>query len=186
MSRPTALLLISTTVILFAGCTSFQRSTKGQWIPGERFDSSGVIGVMPPSDAEQPKLGRIAGSGAALGAAIRDSLLRRGLKIRILESSVLSEAGPEAGQSGCTYLLKSFYTEWEQHSTEWSAIPTSATGSAELYDVKSRTLLATATHRDAGSNVSFVHRNVSRYVPEIADAIVATLTGTRPLVFVGD
>lgn len=170
----------------FIACTSFQRTTGGQWVPGQVFNFSGIVLIMPVKDAEQARVGVISGSGQGLVSSIRDALLKRGVSVMVGESSSLSSAFDEAERLKCSYVLRATFTEWGQHSTEWSAIPTSAAVSAELYQVNGKSLVSTATHRDVGSSVTWVHEDVSRFIPELGDSLAAKLTNTAPRVWVSN
>jgi hypothetical protein len=162
-------------VLALVSCTSATRTTTGGWVPGQSVPPAATVLVLRTADAAQPGVGQVNGSGASITAAIVQSLSRRSYQVSISTSSDLRAGLHEAQAAGIAYVLHPVITEWEQHSTEWSARPCSAALSLELYDARSEKLVSIATHRVVGSNVQMAHPSTFDFVPELADRTVTRL-----------
>jgi Domain of unknown function (DUF4823) len=132
------------------------------------------VAVTP--DAEQPKVGVAAGSGVALDSALISAFAKYGIHAQMGTTGKDSLA--EAKSQGLKYALRANFTEWEQHSTEWSAIPVSVGATAELFDAATGYQVATSSGRFQSTNFSFVHLTVREYLPNVADGIVRRLVET--------
>ena len=113
------------------------------------------------------------GSGAAMTADLRDKLLQRGMSPLVTEATTLQAAIEQAKALGYDFVIKAVFTDWQDNATEWSGRPDRAAVSAELYDAKSATLLATATDREKGWALSLVSQDPSRFYPVISSTILA-------------
>jgi hypothetical protein len=118
--------------------------------------------LLPIPDGGNSEDGMAPGSGAAMTADLRDKLLQRGMSPLVSEARTL----------GYEFLIKAVFTDWQDNATEWSGRPDRAAVSAELYDAKSATLLATATDREKGSAISLVSQDPSRFYPVISNSIL--------------
>lgn len=163
------------------GCTQVQRTTTGGWISGRVVRTEPKILVMPVSDAEERKSGRAHGSGLAMTAALRDTLIAHGFNARVGEAIGLSECTKEARALKFDYVLKAVATEWVDKPTDWTGIRDSAALSLELYESGSGDLVATVTHRIEGRTAALP---TDRFIGELADAALAKLLGWTPSVLV--
>ena len=166
-------------VVALGGCASSQ--TTGGVIPTTQSSSSAparssVAGIrvllLPIPDGGNSEDGMAPGSGAAMTADLRDKLLQRGMSPLVTEATTLQAAIEQARTLGNEFLIKAVFTDWQDNATEWSGRPDRAAVSAELYDAKSATLLATATDREKGSAISLVSQDPSRFYPVISNSIL--------------
>jgi len=173
------LILCLSFAVLLAGCASSQ--TTGGVVPAQnvstapaRASLAGVrVLLLPIPDGANTEDGIAPGSGAAMTADLRDRLLQRGMSPLVTEATSLEAAIQQAKSLGYEFVIKAVFTDWQDNATEWSARPDHAGVSAELYDAKTATLLATATHREKGSAISFVSQDPSRFYPIISNAVIA-------------
>jgi hypothetical protein len=137
--------------------------------------SAARILLLPIADGVERKDGPAAGSGAAMTANLRDTLIQRGASPLVTEATGLSAAFEEARKLGYQYVLKGVFTEWEDNATEWSSRPDTAALSVELYDAATAGLIGTATHRERGSAVTLVSQSPERFIPLLSRAIIGKL-----------
>lgn len=181
--REKLLWLVFLAVVLVSSCTGMQRNTTGQWLPGQSLASGATVLLMPvPDGKEKEEEGPAVGSGAAVGALMRDELIRKGFGIQQSEKSSVAEAVAEARSLGFVYVLKVAITEIEDNATEWSGRPDSFSMAAELYDAKTGLLAATASHRIQGGSSQFFARSPERFYPEAVDYVLGKLFGWKPTV----
>jgi Domain of unknown function (DUF4823) len=162
--------------LLVGGCSSEQIQINASWRPSVGFNASGGILVAVTADAEQARVGVAAGSGVALDSALISAFAEYGVHAQM--GTAGKDPLAEGRSQGLKYALRANFTEWEQHSTEWSAIPVSVGATAELFDVSTGYQIATATGRFQSTNATFVHFTVREYLPRVADAIVRRLVET--------
>ena len=158
-------------------CASSQ--TGGGVVPGQtRPTATGTkVVILAVPDGSERREGPAGGSGAAMTAALRDSLIQKGIAPLVSETDSLTGAFEQARDLDYDYVLKAVLTEWEDNATEWSGRPDSAALSAELYDANEATLVATATQREKGSSMAITSQTPERFLEEIADHVVAKLFG---------
>ncbi len=176
-----ALLVLATGLV--ASCAGMERNTTGQWLPGQSLASGASVLLMPVSDGkEKEEEGPAVGSGAAVGALMRDTLIRKGYGLQQSEKTTVADAVVEARTLGFGYVLKASITEIEDNATEWSGRPDSFALAAELYDAKTGLLAATASHRVQGGTSQYHSRTPERFYPEAVDHVLGKLFGWRPTV----
>ena len=169
-------------VIVLSGCATSQ--TTGGDVPGATPANSATptsaqavagarVLLLRIPDGGNTEDGIAPGSGAAMAADIRDRLLQRGISPLVSEATTLQAAFEQAKSMGYDFVIKAVFIDWQDNATEWSARPDHAGLSAELYDAKTATLIASVTHREKGSAVSFVSQDPSRFYPAISNAILA-------------
>lgn len=147
---------------------------QGSGMPATTVDVSGArVLLIPIADGGNTEDGIAPGSGASMTADLRDRILGRGMAPLVSEAASLQAAFEQAKAMGYDFVIKAVFTDWQDNATEWSARPDHAGVSAELYDAKTSTLLATATHREKGSAFSMVSQDPSRSYPIISNALLA-------------
>lgn len=156
-------------------CGSTQ--VRGGSVAGTAIPTTGRICYMPVHDGHERSGPVVAGSGAAMTAAIRDELVARSLDAAPLESDSLAMAGPEARGLACTTVLRATVTEWEDNATEWSGKGDSIGVSAELFSAPDMRMVSTASVRKKASAVAFVSRSPERFAQVVASDVVAKLFG---------
>jgi hypothetical protein len=149
----------------------------GGVVPGGTVDRSGKVLVLPVPDGVEKEDGPAAGSGQAVYAAIRDTLIAKGVSVTTTDQSQLPAGFQQAEELGCRYMLKATIPEWEDNATEWSAKPDVAAVSVELFEVGNRSLAASASHRVASSSGQMFSRRPERFVPELVDQALAKIFG---------
>ena len=179
----TLLLLTVLGTVLLASCTGMQRNTTGQWLPGQSLASGATVLLMPvPDGKEKEEEGPAVGSGAAVGALMRDTLIRKGYGLQQSEKLSVADAVGEARGLGFSYVLKVSITEIEDNATEWSGRPDSFGMAAELYDARTGLLVATASHRIQGGSAQMFSRSPERFYPEAVDHVLGKLFGWTPTI----
>jgi len=166
--------LFRTLLALFAaascGCILSKQSGAGAVQPGFSAPVGAVwlLGRIPDGSGKD---GTMVGSGGLVQTSIRAELLRRG--VQILPSDAL-EAGPlleEAKAKNAAYALLVRITVWTDNATEWSGRRDQAGVAAELYQVSSGTLLASA------NRTAFGVKHPDRCAPWLAEVVVGAVFG---------
>lgn len=160
-------------ISFMSGCAT--SVSGGGVVPGQHVEKASRVVILPVQDGIEREDGPAQGSGLAMSAAIRDTLIRHGISPYISENDSLSGAIAEARSLDYEYVMKAVLTEWEDNATAWSGRPDSAALSVELYDVLNATLVATATHREKASSVTMASGTPERFVGDLAEAVVGKL-----------
>lgn len=91
----------------------------------------------------------------------------------------------EAERLDYDYVVRAVLSRWEDNTTQWSGVPDAATLSVALYDARRRELVATATHSLEGSQGDYRARTPDRFIPELVDTCLRSLSGWTPTVVTG-
>jgi hypothetical protein len=165
--RKAALLAL---LVLVAGCASVHQTTGGM-APGQQPALHGKVVIVPLADGRERGGEVAAGSGSAVTAALRDSLLIRGMSPFVSDHRSFEEGLAQAKALGYQYVLKGEIIEWEDNATEWSGKPDSAGLSIEVYDL-TPTLVASGTHRVRSSSMAMTSKTPDRFIPELTKAVL--------------
>jgi len=89
----------------------------------------------------------------------------------------LEQGFADAERGGFTYVLKGTITHWEDNATAWSGKGDKLNISAELYDVRSRTLVAAATDKRTATGFTLVSGTPDRFMDEVANGALNQIYG---------
>lgn len=182
MARSRFLSVLAASVLISA-CGSIVRHDLIRLVPGQqRVPPDSHVLVLKIPDGSGRSDGPAHGSGAALAAAMRDSLLAHGFPPQVSGSDDLERGFVEASVANIAFVLKVVPTEWEDNATKWSGKPDSAALSIELYSVASKTLVGAGTYSLSSTKNADENPSPNRFIPEFADNGLAPLFGwsSRP------
>jgi hypothetical protein len=109
--------------------------------------------------------------------AIRKALTEHGVPMSITDTGVVANGFNEAASGGFTYLLRTSITLWEDNATAWSMQGDKLNISVELYDVKSRLLVAGASHRRVATGFTMMSGTPDRFMDECAEGALGKIYG---------
>ena len=167
--------LSCTLVVLVAGCASVHQTTGGV-APGQEPALHGKVLIVPLADGKARGGEVAAGSGSAVTAALRDSLLTRAMSPFVSDHRSFDEGLAQAKALGYQYVLKGEITEWEDNATEWSGKADSAGLSIEVYDL-TPSLVGSGTHRVRASAIAMTAKTPDRFIPELIKAVLDRALG---------
>jgi len=170
-------------LVLVSSACSVTRSTRGGLRPGIEIGKETCILVMPVPDPYEKHKDPAHGSGQAVAAAIRDSLVTHGFKPSMGKSTELKDALGEAAKVPCAYTLRAIVTEWEDNATPWSGKPDSYELSTELYTASTGDLAGSSTHRVVGPEWAGFERHPDRFISEAVDHSLSKIFRWQPTVF---
>jgi hypothetical protein len=89
----------------------------------------------------------------------------------------LSSGLNEAQEANFDYVLKCVITLWQDNATAWSGNGDKLSISVELYDAKTRQLVAAASHRRVATGATFVSGSPDRFMSEVSTGALSQIYG---------
>jgi Domain of unknown function (DUF4823) len=151
-----------------AGCSIPRSLAEGGPIANHRVDPSSKVLILSIADGQEQGQERAPGSGQGMVSAIRKVLVAHGVPLSTTGTSALATGLDEARRGGFDYALKGTITLWEDNATAWSGNGDKLTLSLDLYDAKSRELIAASTHRRVATGATFVSGSPDRFMDEVS------------------
>lgn len=164
-----------------AGCSIPRSLAEGGPIANRRVDPSSKVLILSIADGQEQGQERAPGSGQGMVAAIRKILVAHGVPLSTTATSSLATGLDEARRGGFDYALKGTITLWEDNATAWSGNGDKLTVSLDLYDAKSRELIAASTHRRVATGATFVSGSPDRFMDEVSAGALDKIYGWSDL-----
>ena len=136
------LFLAAAAASLVVACSIPRQAKEGGALPGQHVDPTQRVLVLAIKDGQEQGEPVAAGSGQGLVDALRRALAAHQVPLSATPDMALEQGFADAERGGFTYVLKGTITHWEDNATAWSGKGDKLNISAELYDVRSRTLVA--------------------------------------------
>jgi hypothetical protein len=133
-----------------------------------------ILGIPNGQEQGQPEAN---GSGQGMASALRQALSAHGVPLSITETKDLTAGLDEAQKANFNYVLKCAITLWQDNATAWSGNGDKLTISVELYDAKSRQLVAAASHKRVATGATFVSGSPDRFMGEVAAGALSEIYG---------
>jgi hypothetical protein len=163
--------------ISLAGCSIPLSKADGGPTANHVVDPAARVLILNVADGQEMGDPPAPGSGRGLVAALGKVMGAHGIQISSTATSDLSVGLSEAQRVGFDYALKSTITLWEDNATAWSGNGDKLTIYIELYDAKSRQLIAAATHKRVATGVTFVSGSPDRFLDEVAAGALGKIYG---------
>jgi hypothetical protein len=163
--------------IALAGCSIPRSAAEGGPVPGQIVVPDAKVLVLAVSDGQEQGQDAAPGSGQGMTTALRKALVAHAVPMSITEQTALSPAFDEATKGRFAYVLKSSITFWEDNATAWSGNGDKLPVSVELYNARSRTLAAAASHRRVATGATFASGSPNRFMDECATGALAKIYG---------
>jgi hypothetical protein len=174
-----ALLVIS--CLCAAGCSIPRSVAEGGPIADHRVNPASKVLILSIADGQEQGQGPAHGSGQGMVSAIRKVLVAHGVPISTTPTWSLATGLDEARRAGFDYTLKGTITLWEDNATAWSGNGDKLTVSVDLYDSKSRELIASSTHKRVATGATFVSGSPDRFMDEVSAGALDKIYGWSEL-----
>ena len=115
--------------------------------------------------------------GKGMVAALRKVLMEKAIPLSTSESTNLVQGYDEASRMGFDYVLKCVITEWEDNATAWSGKGDKLRISIELFDAKSKQLVAAGSHYRIATGFTLVSGSPDRFMDECATGALSQIFG---------
>jgi hypothetical protein len=146
-------------------------------MPGYQFPPDAKFVVLDILDGQEKGEDPTHGSGQAMVSALKDELMKHGYTVSTVQSKDLADGYQEAERLGFTHVVKGVFTHWEDNATAWSMNPDRATFSLEIFEVKDRRLVGSASHQEQASGATLLSSSPTRFVPVLASKTLSRLLG---------
>jgi len=150
--------------------------TTGQLTSGYKMPADTKIVILNIADGQENKRSTI-GSGQAMVTALRHQLMSHGIAVMTSRSQDLADGFTEAERLGFTHVAKGMFTRWEDNATAWSGNPDRAAFSIEIYEAKSKLLIASSEHQVQASGLAVTSNSPTRFIRELAERTLGRIFG---------
>jgi hypothetical protein len=163
--------------LLIGGC-SIPRSVKeGGPISGQVVNLAGKVLILNVANGQEQGQPVANGSGQGMVSALRTTLSTHGIPLSTTEEMDLSSGFDEAQKGNFVYVLKCAITLWQDNATAWSGNGDKLSITVELYDAKTRQLVAAASHQRVATGATFVSGSPDRFMGEVATGALSQIYG---------
>jgi len=151
-----------------AGCSIPRSLAEGGPVANHRVNPLSKVLILSIADGQEQGQEPAPGSGQRLVESIRKVLVAHGVPLSTTATGSLASGLDEARQGGFDYVLKGTIALWEDNATAWSGNGDKLTVSLDLYNAKSRELIAAATHRRVATGATFLPGSPDRFMDEVS------------------
>lgn len=163
--------------LLVLGCSVPRSVPEGRVVAGQSINPQGKVLILAVTDGQEQGQPAATGSGKGMVAALRKVLMEKAIPLSTSESTNLVQGYDEAGKLGFDYVLKCVITEWEDNATAWSGKGDKLRISIELFDAKSKQLVAAGSHYRIATGFTFVSGTPDRFMDECATGALSQIYG---------
>ncbi|MFK2932528.1 DUF4823 domain-containing protein [Dyella agri] len=164
-------------VLLLAGCSVPRAIREGGPMPGQRVDPVGKVLILGVKDGQEQGQSPAQGSGQELVDSLRKVLAEHSVPLSTTPAQALPAGFDEAVSGGWNYVLKGEITHWEDNATAWSGKGDKLFISVELYDAKTKQLVAAATEQRTATGFTFVSGTPDRFMDEVSVGALSKIYG---------
>lgn len=164
-------------VVLLMGCSVPRSEPEGRVVAGMTINPSGKVLILSVQDGQEQGQPVAKGSGQGMMVALRKALMAKGVPISTTDTNALLGGYEEASKLGFDYVLKCTITEWEDNATAWSGKGDKLRISVEIFDVKSRQLVAAGSHYRIATGFTLASGTPDRFMDECAHGALARIYG---------
>jgi hypothetical protein len=163
--------------LLAVGCSVPRSVPEGSVVAGQKVNPQGRVLVLAVTDGQEQGQDPAKGSGRGMVSALRKDLMAHAVPLSTTDASALSDGFTEAGKLGFDYVMKCVITEWEDNATAWSGKGDKLSISIELYDARTRQLVAAGSHYRVATGFTFVSGTPDRFMDECAQGALSKIYG---------
>jgi Domain of unknown function (DUF4823) len=173
----THFLLFGALCISLSGCSIPLSRADGGPVANHQVDPAARVLILNIADGQESGQSPAPGSGRGLVAALVKVMGAHSVQISTTTTADLSAGLGEAQKAGFDYVLKSTITLWEDNATAWSGNGDKLSIYVELYDSKSRELVAAATHRRVATGETLMPGSPDRFIDTVATGALGKIYG---------
>jgi hypothetical protein len=171
------MLLIAALFLPLVGCSIPLSRADGGPVANHEVDPASRVLILNIADGQEIDQPIAPGSGQGLVAALGKVMSAHGVQISTTATSDLSTGIAEARKANFGYIMKSTITLWEDNATAWSGNGDKLSIYVELYDSKSRELVAAATHRRVATGATLMAGSPDRFLDQAATGALGKIYG---------
>ncbi|MBK8573769.1 MAG: DUF4823 domain-containing protein [Holophagaceae bacterium] len=158
--------LLACLPLLAFGCSVPRSVPEGNVVSGRSINAQDKVLILSVIDGQEQGQAPANGSGKGMVTALRKTLMEHNIPVSTSESTNLIQGFDEASKLGFDYVLKCVITEWEDNATAWSGKGDKLRISVEIFDAKSKTMVAAASHYRIATGFTFVSGSPDRFMDE--------------------
>lgn len=161
--------------LFLLGCSVPRSIPEGNVVAGQSINAQGKVLILSVTDGQEQGQAPASGSGRGMVSSLRKALMQHGVPISTSESTNLVQGLDEANKLGFDYVLKCVITEWEDNATAWSGNGDKLRISVEMFDAKSKTMVAAASHYRVATGFTFVSGTPDRFMDECSKGVLSQI-----------
>ena len=161
--------------LLALGCSVPRSVPEGNVVAGKTINVEGKVLILAVIDGQEQGQAPANGSGRGMVSALRKTLMQHGISISTSEATSQIQGLEEAGKLGFDYVLKCVITEWEDNATAWSGKGDKLRISIDMFDVKSKSMVAASSHYRIATGFTFVSGTPDRFMDECATGALSQI-----------
>ena len=154
--------------LLTTGCSIPRSEPEGGLIQGKTINPSGKVLILAVRDGQEQDQPAAPGSGQGMVNALRKVLMDHFIPFSTTEHYNNIQGFEEAEKLNFDYVLKCTITLWENNATAWSGNGDKLKISIEIFDVKSKQLVAIAGHYRVATGATLATGTPDRFMNECA------------------
>jgi hypothetical protein len=166
--------------VAIAGCSIPRSAMERGPVPGQIVRPTESVLILGIRDGQEQGQTPAVGSGQGMTAALRKVLVAHAIPLSMSQSTDLATGFNEAQQGGMAYVMQCVITLWQDNATAWSGSGDKLNISIEVYDAKTRRLVAAATHKRVATGFTFVSGSPDRFMDESAEGALSRVYGWTP------
>lgn len=170
-------ILVGICMLFLAACSVPRNVREGGPISGQQINPAGTVLVLSVKDGQEQGQLPAMGSGQGMVAALRKALSTHGIPLSISQSTDLSRGFDEAQKNDYMYVLQCVITLWQDNATAWSGNGDKLNISTEMYDAKTRRLVAASSDKRTATGATFVSASPDRFMDQVAVGALGRLYG---------
>jgi hypothetical protein len=163
--------------IQLAGCSIPRSKADGGPLPNHEVNPGAKVLILNMADGQEQGEAPASGSGQGMVAALGKVMASHEVPLSTTATSALRDGLDEARRAGFQYVLRGTITLWEDNATAWSGNGDKLSIYLQLYDAKSRELIAASTHKRVATGVTFVSGSPNRFMDEVATGALGKIYG---------
>jgi hypothetical protein len=169
--------LVLPLLLLALGCSVPHSIPEGGIVKGQSINPIGKVLILAVQDGQEQGQSPAPGSGRGMVAALRTVLMNHSIPFTTSDSMTNMQGFEEAQKLNFDYVMKCTITLWEDNATAWSGKGDKLKISVELFDVKSKQLVAVASHYRVSTGATFVSAAPDRFMDECAAGALGKIFG---------
>ena len=159
------------------GCSVPRSRAEGGPMGSHQISPTAKVQILNITDGQEQGQEPAHGSGQGMVEALRKVLSAHGVPLSTTPTTSVLTGVDEARTAGFEYVLKGTITLWEDNATAWSGNGDKLYISLDLYDAKSRELIAASTHKRVATGATFVSGSPDRFMDEVAAGALGKIYG---------
>jgi hypothetical protein len=164
-------------VLLSMGCSVPRSIPEGRVVAGQTVNQGGKVLILAVADGQEQGQPAANGSGRGMVASLRKSLMQKGIPISTTDATAITAGCDEASKINFDYVLKCVITEWEDNATAWSGKGDKLRISVELFNAKTKQLVAAGSHYRIATGFTLASGTPDRFMDECALGALSQIYG---------